>query len=210
MTWLRKPQGNNYSDTVSVCRPVSHLAKKATRTATYRHVPSLSICYSYAYVSYASFSSLANFWEEDQIQISHQAPTCLADHLHLYTPSQQLHCSADTWAFRIPPFHTGSSGQHSFSDHAAPTSKSKLPVSARHATSVSSFRSSWKTFFQKPFLQSHYPGIWKWERERASVYVCVCVEWGGVLNLCCQYMYAQEDQYGSGTIWTIIVIVTIV
>ena len=48
------------------------------------------------------------------------------------------------------------------------------------------------------------------ERERVSVYVRVCVGWGGVLNLCCQCMYAQEDQYGSGTVWTVIVIITIV
>jgi len=44
--------------------------------------------------------------------ISHQALICLSELLHLYTPSWQLHSSADTWVFRIPSFRRKSSGQH--------------------------------------------------------------------------------------------------
>ena len=56
------------------------------------------------------------------------APTYLSDLLHLYTPSWQLRSSADTRVFRIPPFRTESSGQHSFS-YQAPTTWNKLPAS---------------------------------------------------------------------------------
>ena len=47
--------------------------------------------------------------------IFHQAPICLSELLHIYTPSRQLCSSADTCVFRIPSFWTKSSGQCSFS-----------------------------------------------------------------------------------------------
>ena len=72
------------------------------------------------------------------------APTYLSDLLHLYTPSRQLCSSADIRVFRISPFRTKSSGQRSFS-YQAPTTWNKLPASIRHASSVSSFKSSMKT-----------------------------------------------------------------
>ena len=46
---------------------------------------------------------------------SHQAPICLSELLHIYTPSRQLCSSAETCVFRIPSFWTKSSGQCSFS-----------------------------------------------------------------------------------------------
>ncbi len=85
------------------------------------------------------------------------APTYLSDLLHLYTPSRQLRSSADTRVFRIPSFRTKSSGQRSFS-YQAPTTWNKLPASIRHASSVSSFRSSLKTFlFSKTFSSVPLP-----------------------------------------------------
>ena len=80
--------------------------------------------------------------------ISHQAPVCLSELLHLYTPSRQLRSSTDTRVFRIPSFRTKSSGQRSFS-YQAPVIWNQLPVSVRRSTSVSSFKSSLKTSFKK-------------------------------------------------------------
>ena len=80
--------------------------------------------------------------------ISHQAPIYLSELLHLYTPSRQLRSSADNRVFRIPSFQTKSCGQRSFS-YQAPVIWNQLPVSVRHSTSVSSFKSSLKTFLFK-------------------------------------------------------------
>ena len=77
--------------------------------------------------------------------ISHQAPIYLSELLHLYTPSRQLLSSTDTRVFKIPSFRTKSSGQRSFS-YQTPAFWNQLPVSVRHSTSVSSFKSSLKTF----------------------------------------------------------------
>ena len=63
----------------------------------------------------------------------------LSELLHLYTPSRQLRSSTDTRVFRIPSFRTKSCGQ-------------------RHSTSVSSFKSSLKTFlFLKTFSSVSLP-----------------------------------------------------
>ena len=79
------------------------------------------------------------------------APTYLSDLIYFYTPSRQLRSSADTRVFRITSFRTKSSGQRSFS-YQVPTTWNKLPASIRHACSVSSFKSSMKTFlFLKTF-----------------------------------------------------------
>ena len=77
--------------------------------------------------------------------ISHQAPIYLSELLHLYTPSRRLHSSTDTRVFRIPSFRTKPRGQRSFS-YQAPVIWNLLPVSDRHSTSVSSFKSSLKPF----------------------------------------------------------------
>ena len=88
--------------------------------------------------------------------ISHQAPIYLSD-LHLYTPSWQLRSSTDTRAFRILSFRTKSCGQRSFS-YQAPVIWNQLPVSVRHPTPVSSFKSSLKTFlFLKTFSSVSLP-----------------------------------------------------
>ena len=77
--------------------------------------------------------------------IFHQAPICLSELLHLYSPSQQLGSSTDTQVFRISSFQTKSCGQCSFSCQA-PVIWNQLPVYVCHSTSVSSLISSLKTF----------------------------------------------------------------
>ena len=89
--------------------------------------------------------------------ISHQAPIYLSERLHLYTPSRKLRSYIDTRVFRIPSFRTKSSGQRSFS-YQAPVIWNQLPVSVRHSTSVSSFKSSLKNFlFLKTFSSVSLP-----------------------------------------------------
>ena len=89
--------------------------------------------------------------------ISHQAPIYLSELLHLYTPSRQLRSSTETRVFRISSFRTKSCGQRSFS-YQVPVIWNQLPVSVRHSTSVSSFKSSLKTFiFLKTFSSVSLP-----------------------------------------------------
>ena len=83
--------------------------------------------------------------------ISPQAPIYLLELLHLYTPSRQLRASTDTRVFRVPSFRTKSCGQRSFS-YQAPVIWNQLPVSVRRSTSVSSCKSSLKTFL---FLKNY-------------------------------------------------------
>ena len=91
--------------------------------------------------------------------ISHQAPIYLSELLQLYTPSRQLRSFSDTRVFRIPPFRTRSCGQRFFS-YQDPVTWNQLPVSVRHSTSVSSFKSSLKTIlFSKTFFRSYCPDI---------------------------------------------------
>ena len=72
-----------------------------------------------------------------------------------------------TRVFRIPSFRTKSCGQCSFS-YQAPVIWNQLPVSVRHSTSVSSFKSSLKTFlFLKTFSSVSLPWY--------ATGVCVCV-----------------------------------
>ena len=83
------------------------------------------------------------------------APTYFSDLFHFYTPRQLR--SADTPVFRIQSFCTKSSGQR-FLSYQAPTTWNKLPASIRHASSVSSFKSSLKTFlFSKTFSSVPMP-----------------------------------------------------
>ena len=109
-------------------------------------------------------------------------PTYLSD-LHLYTPSQLLRSSADTWVFRIPSFRTKSSGQCSFS-YQAPTTWNKLPASICHTSFVTSFKSSLKPFlFPKTFLFS-LPALRCLCTSRC-VCVRVCVHAGVSACVCC-------------------------
>ena len=104
--------------------------------------------------------------------ISYQAPIYLSELLHLYTPPWQLCSSTDTWVFRIPSFWTKSCGQRFFSYHA-PVIWNQLPVSVHHSASVSSFKSSLKTFlFLKTFSSVSLPWL-PW--YATGVCVCVCV-----------------------------------
>ena len=100
------------------------------------------------------------------------APTYFSDLLHLYTLSRQVRSSANTRVFRIPSFHTKSSGQRSFS-YRAPATWKKLPASIRHASSVSSFRSTLKTFLFKNIFFS--PPALRCFCVSRCVFVCVCV-----------------------------------
>jgi hypothetical protein len=71
-------------------------------------------------------------------------PEYLSELISIYTPSRSLRSSSDTRILRIPSVRTKSYGQRSFS-YQAPTTWNNLPVSLRHAESVTSFRSSLKT-----------------------------------------------------------------
>ena len=118
--------------------------------------------------------------------ISHQAPIYLSELLHLYTPSRHLRSSTDTRVFRIPSFRTKSCGQHSFSYQALDI-WNQLPVSVRHSTSVSSFKSSLKTFlFFKHFFFSLIALICDWcVCVCVCVCVCLCVSVRGCVHSCC-------------------------
>ena len=75
---------------------------------------------------------------------------------------------------RIPSFRTKSCGQRSFS-YQAPDIWNQLPVSVRHSTSVSSFKSSVETFlFEK---QQHFfsPIALRYVCVYVCVRACVCV-----------------------------------
>ena len=95
--------------------------------------------------------------------ISHQALIYLSELLHLYTPSRQLRSSSDTRVFRMPSFRTKSCSQRFFS-YQDPVMWNQLPVSVRHSTSVSSFKSSLKSslktiLLSKTFLRSYCPDM---------------------------------------------------
>ena len=110
-------------------------------------------------------------------------------------PSSLHSFSADTRVFRIPPFHTKSSGQPPFS-YQAPATWNQLPVSVRHATSVSSLKSPLKPVLLKKRKKRRgffSPIALRYVRARARVCVCVCVRARArvrarALNVCCQYV----------------------
>ena len=113
------------------------------------------------------------------------APAYLSGLLHLYSPSRQLHSSADTQVFRITSFHTKSSDQRSFS-YQVPTTWNKLPASIHHACSVSSFKSSLKTFlFWKTFSSAPLP----WDACMCQdVCGCVCLSESVCMSLLSVYL----------------------
>ena len=89
----------------------------------------------------------------------YQAPIYSSELLHLNIPSRQhpLFYMQDARVFRIPSFRTKSCGQRSFS-YRAPVICNQLPVSVRHSTSVSYFKSSLNTFqFLKTFSSVSLP-----------------------------------------------------
>ena len=105
--------------------------------------------------------------------ISLQAPIYLSELLHLYTTSRQLRSFTDSRMFRIPSFRTKYCGQRSFS-YQAPIIWNQLTVSVRHSTSVSSFKSSSKTFLCKK-QQLFFSLIALRCGQCVCVCVCVCV-----------------------------------
>ena len=114
--------------------------------------------------------------------ISHQAPIYLSELLHFYTPSRQLRSSIDTRVFRIPSFRTKSCGQRSFS-YQAPVIWNQLPISVCHSTSVSSFKSSLKTFlFLKTFSSVSLP--WYATGVCARARMCACARVRACGSLC--------------------------
>ena len=73
------------------------------------------------------------------------SPRYISDLVHIYTPSRQLRSSADTRIFRIPTVRNKTLGHRSFS-YQGPVTWNRLPFHVRHADSISSFRSSLKTY----------------------------------------------------------------
>ena len=115
--------------------------------------------------------------------ISHQAPIYLSELLHVYAPFRQLRSSTDTRVFRIPSFQPKPCGQCSFS-FQAPVIWNQLPVSAHHSTSVSSYKSSLKTFlFLKTFFFSLIALICDW-----CVCVHVCKSVRVCVHSCCMHL----------------------
>ena len=118
------------------------------------------------------------------------AHTYLSDLLHHHTPSRQLRSSADTQVIMIPFFHTKFSSQHSFS-YQAGTTWNQLPASIHHASSITSFKSSLKTFL---FSHNFSPNPLPWDLcvcvcVCACVCVCVCVHMCVCACVCeCVYM----------------------
>ena len=80
--------------------------------------------------------------------ISDTAPQYLSDLMNIYVPSRSLRSSADTKTFRIPKYKRQTHGGRAFTVSAALTWNS-LPYSVRHSPTLSSFKSSLKTFLFK-------------------------------------------------------------
>ena len=87
------------------------------------------------------------------------APDYLTELLRICKPTRQLRSSSDTSILCIPTVRTHSLGQRSFS-YAAPTVWNTLPYEIRSSNTISSFKSSLKTYL---FQRSYW------------VCVCVCV-----------------------------------
>jgi hypothetical protein len=76
--------------------------------------------------------------------LNSSAPEYLASSVQLYTPSRSLRSSSDTLMLRLPRFKLSSVGSRAFSV-SGPTSWNKLPLSIRHASTLSAFKTSLKT-----------------------------------------------------------------
>ena len=73
------------------------------------------------------------------------APPYLSEMLHLYSPSRSLRSAADTRIFRVPGMGRRTLGARSFQDFG-PVLWNSLPLSVRHSSSLSSFKSKLKTY----------------------------------------------------------------
>ena len=79
------------------------------------------------------------------------APDYLSELLRIYKPTRQIHSSSDTSILCIPTVCIHSLGQRSIS-YAAPAVWNTLPYEIRSSNTISSFRSSLKTYrFQQSY-----------------------------------------------------------
>ena len=76
--------------------------------------------------------------------VSGTAPPYLSELLHLYSPSRSLRSAADTRIFRVPRMGRRTLGERSFQCNG-PVIWNSLPLSVRHSSSLSSFKSKLKT-----------------------------------------------------------------
>ena len=76
--------------------------------------------------------------------VSGTAPPYLTELLHLYSPSRSLRSAADTRIFRVPRMGRRTLGERSFQCIGSVIWNS-LPLSVRHSSSLSSFKSKLKT-----------------------------------------------------------------
>lgn len=83
--------------------------------------------------------------------ISGSAPSYLSELVSLYTPSRSLRSSADTRLLRQGRFKRKSHGFRSFSIYA-PQLWNSLPFQIRHSSSITSFKSSLKTYLFQQIL----------------------------------------------------------
>ena len=89
----------------------------------------------------------------------------LTELLRIYKPTRQLRSSSDTSILCIPTVRTHSLGQRSFSC-AAPTVWNTLPYEIRSSNTISSFKSSLKTYlFQQSYWLCVYGGGEERKRE---------------------------------------------
>ena len=70
--------------------------------------------------------------------ITGTGPQYLSELIHLYTPSRDIHSSADTRILKSPHSNSKAFGQRSFS-HVGPSTWNSLPYSFRHSDSRTSF-----------------------------------------------------------------------
>ena len=76
------------------------------------------------------------------------APDYLTELPRMYKPTRQLHSSFDTSILCIPSVRTHLLGQRSFS-YAAPAVWNALPYKIRSSSTLSSFKSSLKTYLSQ-------------------------------------------------------------
>ena len=76
--------------------------------------------------------------------VSGTAPPYLSELLHLYSSSRSVRSAADTGTFRVPRMGRRTLGERSF-QYIGSVIWNSLPLSVRHSSSLSSFKSKLKT-----------------------------------------------------------------
>ena len=77
--------------------------------------------------------------------ITSSNPAYLSDLLHLYSPSQSLHSSANTRLLKIPLYKCKTKGDCAFF-YFDPSVWNSLPLHIRNATTMNTFKSALKTY----------------------------------------------------------------